>query len=96
MNSLSYIPPNLVLSALLKYVFPEELDEKNYNEIKSVNVNQKGKTRLFVGLGKRDGMTAKSLVKKIKKQSGIEDSFIKEVKVFDVYSFISAPFKQAE
>ena len=89
-------PPAEVLSALLKYVFPEELDEKSYNEIKSVNVDQKGKTRLFVGLGKRDGMTAKSLVNMIKKQSGIEDRYIKEVKVFDVYSFISAPFKQAE
>ncbi|MDH4130126.1 MAG: DEAD/DEAH box helicase [Spirochaetota bacterium] len=84
------------LSALIQYTFNDELSETSYNEIRTINVDQKGKTRLFVALGKKDGMNIKSLVNLIKKQVHIDEKHIQEVKIFDIYSFITTPFKEAE
>lgn len=88
--------PEKVLAALLKYSFQDELDEKNYNEIREPSIDDKGKTRLFVGLGKRDGMTPKKLVNFIKQEPKVNDKKIKDVKIFDKFSFITVPFGEAE
>jgi len=74
--------PEELIAALMKYSFEDELNERNYNEIKEVkfDVNKKGKSRLFVALGKMDEMTPKKLVDFIKKESGVEQDKIRDVK----------------
>lgn len=90
--------PEEIVAALMKYSFEDELNERNYNEIKEVkfDVNKKGKSRLFVALGKMDDMTPKKLVDFIKKESGVEQDKLKDVKIFDKFSFITVPFEEAE
>lgn len=88
-----------VLAALLKHAFSDELDEQNYNEIretKEVSVNRKGKTRLFVARGKLDGMTPKSLASLIQNEAQIDAWKIKDIRICEKFSFIVAPFEDAE
>jgi ATP-dependent RNA helicase DeaD len=85
-----------VLAALLKYSFQSELDERKYSEIREVSIDKKGKTRLFVALGKIDGMSPKKLVDFIKDEAGVDSYKIRDVKIFDKFSFISVSFEDAE
>ncbi len=88
--------PENIISALLKYKFQEELSEENYYEIQDVKVDNKGKTRLFVALGKKDGMLPRKLVEFIKKEAKIPERIIRDVKVYENFSFITVPFEEAE
>lgn len=85
-----------VLAAILKYSFQDELDESNYSEIRDVSVDKKGTTRLFVALGKVDGMTPKKLITFIKQQVEVHSEKIKDIQIFDKFSFITVPFEEAE
>ena len=87
-----------VIASLIKYSFEDDLNEKNYNEIKEskFDINKKGKTRLFVALGKIDGMNPKKLVDFIEKESGVLKDNIRDSKIFDKFSFITVPFEEAE
>ncbi len=89
-------PETEIIAALLKYAFGDELDEKSYRRIREVSVDTYAKSRLFVALGKDDGMTLKKLVDFIKQQTGVEGRNIKEVRIFDEFSFITVPFEEAE
>lgn len=51
--------PDVALGALLRLAFRSELDQSNYPEIRSFSVDRKGKARLFLALGGRDGYTAR-------------------------------------
>ncbi len=88
--------PEKSMAALLKYAFQNELDTRNYNEIRDVSPQIKGTTRLFIAKGKKDQMTKKKLVNFIKTKAGIEDRKIDGVQVLDSYSFVTVPFKEAE
>ena len=88
--------PKQALAAILKYTFQEELAVNNYNEIRDVYPPIKGKTRLFVAKGKKDDMTKRKLVEFIKKKANTDDRKIDDVMVFDNFSFITVPFKEAE
>ncbi|MBN2736736.1 MAG: DEAD/DEAH box helicase [Spirochaetales bacterium] len=83
-------------AALLKYTLQDELEESRYQEIEDVNLENKGKTRLFVALGESDGMTKKSVINLITQKSGVPGNLIRDVGVYDSFSFISVPFVQAE
>lgn len=99
-----------ILASLLKYSFKDELDVKNYREIKEVKPFReyndrdardsgaaiKSPTRLFIAMGKKDGMTKRSIVELIKEKAKTRDSKINDVQVFDTYSFITVPFQEAE
>lgn len=85
-----------VLAALLKYSFQDELDESSYSEIRDISIDKKGTTRLFVSLGKIDGMTPKKLVTFIKQQTEVHSEKIKDIQIFDKFSFITVPFEEAE
>ncbi|MBD3245476.1 MAG: DEAD/DEAH box helicase [Candidatus Omnitrophica bacterium] len=88
--------PEEAVSALLYCAFEQELSEKKYQEIKSVSVNKKGTSRLFVALGKKEGMTPKKLIKFITEKVDVHVRDIRDIKIFDRFSFITMPFKQAE
>ncbi|MBI5407740.1 MAG: DEAD/DEAH box helicase [Nitrospirae bacterium] len=85
-----------VLAALLQYAFHEELDEKHYTEIEDVAVDTKGKTRLFVARGKKDGLTPGKLVEFIKNKCNIKDDKIKGIQILEKFSFVTLPFQEAE
>lgn len=88
--------PEEVLASMLRYSFQEELDASNYNEIRDVYPPIKGVTRLFVAVGKKDRMNKKDLVDFITNKAKIDGRKIDKVQIFDNYSFITVPFKEAE
>lgn len=93
---LSVGEPEEMLAALLQYSFQDELDERNYTEIEDAVIDAKGKTRLFVGQGKIDGLTRKKLIEIIKDKCNIRDNKIRDVIILDKFSFVSLPFNDAE
>lgn len=85
-----------VVSALLKSAYQDVLDESNYKEIKPVKMDDTGKTRLFIAMGRKEKMTPKKLVDFIVKKCNIKESKIKNAKVYENFSFINVPFIEAE
>lgn len=88
--------PEELIAAILKYALEDELDERNYSEIKRININKTGKSRLFVALGKLDNITPGKLIDIIKEEVHIDSRRIKEIRIFDKFSFITVPFEDAE
>jgi ATP-dependent RNA helicase DeaD len=92
--------PQGVVAALLKHQFQDELDAKNYNEIRDVaaggSLNRQGRTRLFVALGKSDGMSPRSLIDYIRETAEVAPNLIQDIRIFDEFSFLTVPFEDAE
>jgi ATP-dependent RNA helicase DeaD len=88
--------PLTVVSALIKNIYQSELDINKYSKLEEVNIENSGKTRLFVAMGRKDYLTPKKLVEFIKEKTGTNPSKITEVQLFDKFSFISVPFEDAE
>lgn len=85
-----------IVSALLKHAYDDILDENSYNEISEVRLEKSGKVRLFIALGRKNAMTPKKLVEYVIKKSKVDDRKIKNVEVFENFSFMSVPFTEAE
>ncbi len=87
-----------MVAAILQYSFGNEFKEDNYRDIQEFNssVDAKGITRLFVAKGKLDGFDRGALIRFIEDEGGIDGKHIKEVQLFDKFSFINVPFLEAE
>lgn len=59
-------------------------------------VDRKGTARLFIAKGRNDNMSPRKLVEFIEKQTGVKQSRIDDVKMFDAFSFFAAPFGDVE
>ena len=88
--------PEVALAALLRLAFRSELDESNYPEIRSFSVDRRGTARLFLAVGRKDGYDVRKLVALLKRECGLRDKHINDVKLGDSYSFVSVPFEDAE
>ncbi len=88
--------PVEIVSALLKINYEDVLDSSNYNEIEEATVDTTGKTRLFIALGKADKATPKGIVDLIEKETKIDREKIRNVEVYENFSFLNAPFVEAE
>ncbi|BDX39463.1 RNA helicase [Tenuifilaceae bacterium CYCD] len=88
--------PEVALAALLRLAFKTQLDVSSYSEIRSFRVDTKGTTRLFIGLGRKDGMSPKKLSEFIRREVKIPDNKIDDINVRDDFSFITVPFTDAE
>lgn len=94
---LNEYPAEKILAALLKYAFKEQFDESMYAEISdSSYVDRKGKTRLFIAMGKVDGMTPDKLCEFIQEETGDSELKIRDAEIFPHFSFVTVPFAQAE
>ncbi|GHT15115.1 RNA helicase [Bacteroidia bacterium] len=85
-----------VLASLIRLAYKNELDIKNYAEIRQFKVDKRGTTRLFIAMGKFDQMTPKNMVDFLKKNTHLTDSKIDDVRVMDSFSFVTVPFEDAE
>ena len=93
--------PSDIMAAILNYCFEEELNPEAYGEIKEVGaksrqVDQHGKTRLFVALGKKDKFNPKKLIELISSRVSIKPKQLSDIQVMDKFSFITVPFEKAE
>ncbi|MFI3314078.1 MAG: DEAD/DEAH box helicase [Rikenellaceae bacterium] len=84
------------LAAVLKIAFKNDLDINNYPEIRKFSVDRKGTARIFIAKGRLDGMDARSLVDFVRKESGLSNGCINDVKVLNEFSFVTVPFEEAE
>ena len=90
-----------ILAKILSYSFDDKLNPGLYSEIQEVSSRNKkieleGKTRLFVAMGKKDKITPAKLVKFIFENTGVNKSAIDQVDVYNDFSFINVPFKEAK
>lgn len=88
--------PEISLAALLRMAFRNQLEEKSYPEIRGFNVDRSGTTRLFIALGKKDGMNAKKISSFIRAEVNIPDRKIDDIGVYDEFSFVSVPYDDAD
>lgn len=88
--------PEQVLASVLQYAFGAELDSKQYTEIEEAVVDKKGKTRLFVAQGTRNGLSRKKLIRLLKEKCRVSQRNIKDIRMLENFSFISLPFHEAE
>jgi ATP-dependent RNA helicase DeaD len=88
--------PENILAALLQYSFQDELDVKRYAEIEDPIVDTKGKTRLLIKKGRKDGLTRKKLINFIQDKCGITIGKIKDIQLQNKFSFVTLPFHEAE
>ncbi len=90
-----------ILAAMLTLKFKNELDESNYADLskrqeKRVRPDDRGHTRLFVGVGKADGFGAAKLLELIFELTGIRSYRLGKVECLDKFSFVNAEFADAE
>jgi ATP-dependent RNA helicase DeaD len=88
--------PKKVLAAFIKYAFGDELSERSYGKIRDISPDMKGTARLFVARGKVDNMNPPKLVDMIKQIAKVDPRKIRDVRIFDKFSFITVPFEEAE
>ncbi len=89
--------PRETLAALLQYMFQEELDASNYREIADAFVvDKKGKTRLFVTQGRKDGLTPKRLLTFLDENCHIPSRKVWDIQIMETFAFVSLPFQEAE
>ncbi len=93
--------PTKLVSAILNYCFKKELDPKHYTNIKDAgrknnHLDEHGKTRLFIALGKHDKINKRSLVELIKSKVPIDSNDINDIAIMDKFSFASVSFDYAE
>ncbi|WP_294594878.1 DEAD/DEAH box helicase [uncultured Rikenella sp.] len=93
---LAELDPEVALAALMRLAFKNELDESNYPEIRRIDVNRRGTSRLFIGLGKSSGYRPKLIVELLARECGIPQQKIDDVKCMDDFSFATIPFQDAE
>ena len=92
---LSGLAPEVALASLLQLAFDNELDESRYPEIRSINVDRKGTARLFLAVGRVDGYDARKLAELLRRECGLPDGKIGDLRVLESYSFVSVPFSEA-
>ncbi len=88
--------PEIMMAALLRLAFKNELEESNYPEIRSINVDRRGTARLFLSIGRYDGYDPRKLVQLLKRECGLSDSHIDRIEIRDSYSFVTVPFTEAQ
>jgi len=62
----------------------------------SRQLDQEGKARLFIALGKKDRMNPRKLVEFITEKVSLQGRDINDVQVLDSFSFVTVPFEKAE
>ena len=53
-------------------------------------------TRLFIGMGRKDGLDARKLLGIVNKEANVPGRKIKDIKIMNEFSFMTVPFSEAE
>lgn len=88
--------PQALVSMLLQLNYGDELTDSAYRDLDDVNPNHQGKTRLFIAKGQKHGMSPKKLIAFIQETAPISASLIRDIQIFEEYSFASVPLQEAE
>ncbi len=54
------------------------------------------KIRLFIQMGRKDGLTKRKLVNLLERKSSVSEALIRDAQPYDIYSFVTVPYYTAE
>jgi ATP-dependent RNA helicase DeaD len=100
----------MIIAAILSHAYKDEFSTGRYTEISEpgkkrpsrrerandYSPDQEGITRLFIALGKKDGITSQKLVDLIRQEAMVAPNHIRNVEIYDNFSFANVPFQEAE
>ena len=100
----------VIVKALLKLLYKNELDKSQYHTIRSLEkpqdkkkkskddkaIDDCGTTRLFIALGRKDGLTKRLLANMLIERCRVRDEDIQNIEVMDEFSFINVPSMYAD
>ncbi len=92
--------PRAVLAAALALRFGNELSTDRYNEIKAIRANagpggDRSHVRLYVGLGRRDGLTRRGIAQFFRDLIGVPERLVDRIEVMDAFSLATLPAEAA-
>jgi ATP-dependent RNA helicase DeaD len=106
---LAQYPADQVIASLLTHAYKDEFSPDKYTEIHEPGTkrkthrrrpdnspDQEGITRLFIALGRKDKMDPPKLVKLIQEEAMVDSHLIRNVEIYDNFSFANVPFEEAE
>jgi len=106
---LAQYPADQVIASLLTHAYKDEFSAEKYTEIHEpgkkqkttrrkpdISPDQEGITRLFIALGRKDKMDPPKLVKLIQEEAMVDSNLIRNVEIYDNFSFANVPFEEAE
>lgn len=107
---LAQYPADQVIASLLTHAYKDEFSPNKYTKIHELgkkpktssrrrsdsSPDQKGITRLFIALGRKDKMDPPKLVKLIQTEAMVDSHLIRNIEIYDNFSFANVPFKEAE
>ena len=85
-----------ILAAVLLSAFRDDLDRNSYREIRKVSIDKQGKARLFIQMGRKDELSKRKLAEMIEKKSGVNERFLRDIQVYDAFSFVTTSYNDAD
>lgn len=91
-----------ILAALLRHQFQDEFIEASYAKIEQgrgghhSSANSADNVKLFVALGKKDGMNPRQLLDVLHENCKTPGRKVRDIRIMDKFSFITVPFDEAE
>ncbi len=82
-----------VLAAVLAVEYGREVSAEQYREIRQMRSNAADRThvRLYIGLGRRDGMTRRGIAQFFRDLLGIPERLVDRIEVMDAFSLATLP-----
>ena len=95
---LSKVDPRVAIYGLIKQGYFRSFNSEYYKQLSqsSGSVLSQGSDRLFIALGKADGIDPDTLVDFLQKETSIGREFFSEIKIFDTFSFFVVPSSDAD
>ncbi len=87
--------PEATLAALLRHQYQDEFLEESYAKIEQNRVSADN-VKLFVALGKKDGMTPRALLDVLHQSCKTPGRKVRDIRILEKFSFISVPLDEAE
>lgn len=85
-----------ILAALLRHQFQDEFIEESYAKIEQSRNSVQDNVKLFVALGKKDGMNPRKLLDVLHENCKTPGRKVRDIRIMDKFSFISVPLDEAE
>lgn len=95
-NILGNNDPVAVIAALLRHQYQDEFLEDSYAKIEQSRMVSGDNVKLFVALGKKDGMTPRVLLDVLHQNCKTPGRKVRDIRILDKFSFISVPLDEAE
>ncbi|GAB1432903.1 DEAD/DEAH box helicase [Spirochaetota bacterium] len=93
---LKLMEPRAALAALAAAAYASDLDPRRYGQVHEINLDDGNMARLYLGIGRVDGVWPKDVAALVKKLTGLPDRLVDDIEVLERFSFVSVPRDAAE